>query len=143
MDPQANSGTFMGGNGQGSALLRLMKLRAMTQGGGGSAMNQNTANPGMVQPASPPTGSAMPAGMAQSQSPQFQMSQPPQGAVAENQAPQQAPVTPDTNLQIAMSALGNYIKAHGDAHKAIHGVDLQKARAQAMMAQNAPQQGGQ
>lgn len=115
---QQNPGQFMnpqGQNpGQGSALLQLLRLRAM--GASPQMQNQNTQNPNAVAPAQPPQGQ----GNVMSSMPP---AQPPQGAQPQQAAPQvQQPVQPEDNLQIAMGALGNYIKSHGEILKAKHGI---------------------
>lgn len=141
MQPNGNQnpGSFMGGNGAGSALMRLMQLRQQ------GVTPQQTANP--VTPAQPPTGVGGPPRI---------MGAPPQGDVggtmpiSPQNAPQgmggtqqvQPPTTPDDNLQIALAALGNYIKAHGEAHMSKNGVNESKARASVISSQARPQ-GGQ
>lgn len=130
---QPNPGSFMGGNGAGSALMRLMQLRQQ------GATPQQTANP--VTPAQPPTGVGGPPRI---------MGAPPQGdvggtmSISPQNIPQgvggaqsvQPPTTPDDNLQIALAALGNYIKAHGEAHMAKSGVPQAKAHAAVIQARN-------
>lgn len=146
MNPQGQ-----GQPGAGSALLRLMQLRA--QGSTPGALNGNLQNSGAVLPAAPNQGNAInPSQLAQAgqqalQAPRI-MGAPPQGDVAGAGAPQMpsgmaqpTPTTPDDNLSVALQALGNYIKAHGEAHMAKNGVPQAKAHASLISAQARPQGG--
>lgn len=149
MNPQGGSGSFMSNasgnqNGQGSALMQLLRLKAMGVNSG--VLNQNSQNPQAVLPSnSPASGNPMPQGGLQQQQPSQPPTQPQQAPQMPMQAqPIQAPPpsTPDSNLELSLQALGNYIKAHGEAHMAKNGVHSEKARAQMITRQNQTQ-GGQ
>lgn len=145
---QPNPGQFMnpqGNNpGGGSALLQLLRLKAM--GGNVPGQTANAGNPQGIQMSQPPQGvGGLPP--TQQNGSVTSLSSPPPPATPSN--PQQAamagqtpPTTPDDNLTIALQALGNYIKGHAEAHMARNGVPQAKAQAQAIAARN-PQQGAQ
>ena len=142
---QPNPGTFMaapagGQNGNGSALLQLLRLQAIS--GKGPNMVANPTNPQGIQMSQPPQDQGgLPsfsqgsvgnsATVAPTTSPNVQGGIQPGGAVQT-----------DDNLQLAMTALKNYIDGHTEVLKAKHGVNESKARASLISAQARPQ-GGQ
>jgi len=133
MNPNAGSfaGPSAGGApGQGSALARLMQLRRQGQ-------QQPQGNPGgigYVPPAAPPQGNAInPSQIAAAGGQQQPMQQPqPQG----NINPQASMNPDDAHLDLALNALGSYVKSHGNALEAKHNVPLKKAQAAAIASQN-------
>lgn len=117
--------------GQGGALLRLMQLRG--------SINASPQQGNNVPLPAAQMQSGSPINMQSMQQAGQQMQQP---QVAAQPQPAQAPQTSftgeDPNLQIALGALSNYVKAHGESHMAEHGVHMAKANAKVREAQ-APQ----
>lgn len=141
MDPtqgQPNPGSFMapaGQPGQGSALMRLMALRQQ------GATPQAGATPlpaAPVQTGSPINQRQMidATSMGQQSPPPVQM--PAGGGSMAGNPPQTTFSGQDPNLQIALGALANFTKAHGEKIMAESGVHDAKARAKILESQANP-----
>lgn len=109
-----------GQHGLGPELMGLM--RQSPNSGAGSPMQQNSQT---LPPQAPQT-QAIPQAMANNVQGGMP-GQPVQGG----------------ELGIALNALAQYVKSHGNVHEADGNVHIKKAQAAAITAQHAPQQGGQ